>query len=69
MTLRSVLGASLLVATSLACSSKQPAQYPSTKGMTPSEARDMYNAAHERQAVAYERTLAERERLWTKAEE
>lgn len=68
MTLWTVLGTSVLVATCVACSSNKPATYPSTKGMTPGEAKDMYNAAYERQTLSHENALAERERLWRKDE-
>ena len=64
MTVRTILGATALVAMCVACSSNKPATYPSTKGMTPGEARDMYNAAYQRQDLSYEKALAERERLW-----
>jgi len=70
MTVRTVLGASLLVATCVACSSSKPAKYPSTKGLTPGEAREMYNTTPQSHAaLSHEKALAERERLWRTEEE
>jgi hypothetical protein len=63
MIVRTVFCASALLAMCVACSN-EPAKYPSTKGMTPHEARTMYNEAYKRQPVSYEKVLAERDRLW-----
>jgi hypothetical protein len=68
MTIRTVLGTSVLVTMCAACASNKPATYLPTKGMTPNEKRDMYSAAYERQLLSHEKALAEQERLW-KAEE
>jgi hypothetical protein len=64
MTVRTVLSTGVLVAICAACSSNEPPKYPSTQGLTPREAKDMYNAAYERQALYHEQALQEDALLW-----